>query len=236
MAIGRIKEAHVVLRNFGCTVRAGAAAVVDRSVAMAASPLELGPRTWALSIAAFAWGLINFGLLLWMPMHLVAKGYSMALSSSLLAASALIAVPTVFAAAWIYSAWSSRGALAASIALTGAGLIGLIHLEWASPADASPVLPIALLIIGINGLIAMLLPYAAESYPLRIRARATGWVAACTKAGGLAAQFLSLFGLVPALGWAALLVLAPVLLGFMLVLRHGPETRGTDLRQLEEPA
>ena len=236
MAIGRIKEAHVVLRSFGCTVREGAAAIVDRSEALVGGALELGPRTWALSIAAFAWGLINFGLLLWMPMHLVSKGYSMALSSSLLAASALIAVPTVFVAAWIYSAWSSKGALAASIALTGGGLLGLVHLEWASPASASPVLPVAVLIIGINGLIAMLLPYAAESYPLRIRARATGWVAACTKAGGLAAQCLSLVGLVPALGWAAALVLVPVALSLALVLRHGPETRGTDLRELEEPA
>ena len=38
-------------------------------------------RTWALSIAALAWGLINFGLLLWMPAMLVAEGYSMGVSS-----------------------------------------------------------------------------------------------------------------------------------------------------------
>ena len=53
----------------------------------------------------------------------------------------------------------------------------------------------------------MILPYAAESYPLQVRGRATGWVAACTKAGGLAAQLLSLLGLVPGLGWAAVLAL-----------------------------
>jgi putative MFS transporter len=171
-----------------------------------------------------------------MPAHLVAKGYSMALSSSLLAASALIAVPTVFVAAWLYSAWSSKGALAASIALTGAGLIGLVHLEWASPADASPVLPVAVLIIGVNGLIAMLLPYAAESYPLRIRARATGWAAACTKAGGLAAQFLSLLGLVPGLGWAAVLVLVPVVVSLALVLRHGPRRAAPTCASWKNPS
>jgi MFS transporter, putative metabolite:H+ symporter len=171
--------------------------------------------------------------LLWMPAHLVAKGYSMALSSSLLASSALIAVPTVFVAAWLYSRWSSKGALVAAIALCGAGLLGLIHLELASPANASPVLVIALLIVGINGIIAMLLPYAAESYPLQVRGRATGWVAACTKAGGLAAQLLSLLGLVPGLAWAAVLALIPVLLALVLVLRYGSETRGRDLRDLE---
>jgi hypothetical protein len=39
-------------------------------------------------------------MLLWLPANLVAKGYSMAVARQLLAASALIALPTVFAAAF----------------------------------------------------------------------------------------------------------------------------------------
>jgi len=239
LALGRVREAHTVLRRFGCLVRE------VREAPAAGGPLRHGvearvavPRTYvaqtvALSIVALAWGLINFGLLLWMPAHLVAKGYSMAVSSGLLASSALIAVPTVFVAAWLYSRWSSKGALIASITLCALGLVGLVHLELAEPANASPVLVIALLIVGINGIIAMLLPYAAESYPLQVRGRATGWVAACTKAGGLAAQLLSLLGLVPGLAWAALLAGVPVVLSLLLVLRYGVETRGRDLRDLE---
>ncbi len=125
--------------------------------------------TWALSIAAVSWGLINFGLLLWMPAHLVERGYSMAVSSRLLSSSALIAIPTVFVAALAYSRWSSKGALMASIAIAGAGLVGLMRLELVPVGGADPVWPIALLIVGINGIIAMLLPYAAENYPLAIR-------------------------------------------------------------------
>ena len=34
----------------------------------------------ALSVVALAWGLVNFGLLLWMPAHLVEQGASMAMS------------------------------------------------------------------------------------------------------------------------------------------------------------
>jgi putative MFS transporter len=237
LALGRIGEAHVVLRRFGCIVREGApaelAAAAAGSEARLAVPRAYLAQTIALSVAALAWGLINFGLLLWMPAHLVAKGYSMGVSSRLLAASALIAVPTVFVAAWLYSRWSSKGALVAAIALCGAGLLGLVHLELGSPANASPVLVIALLIVGINGIIAMLLPYAAESYPLQVRGRATGWIAACTKAGGLAAQLLGLLGLVPGLAWAAVLALIPVLLSLVLVMRYGAETRGRDLRDLE---
>jgi len=240
LALGRVGEAQAVLRRFGCVVREGIAAAVpargdagEGIEARIAVPRAYVGQTIALSVAALAWGLINFGLLLWMPAHLVAKGYSMGVSSGLLAASALIAVPTVFAAAWIYSSWSSKGALIGSITLCAAGLLGLVHLELSSPQDASPVLVIALLIVGVNGIIAMLLPYAAESYPLQVRGRATGWVAACTKAGGLAAQLLGLLGLVPGLAWASLLALLPVLLSLVLVARYCGETRGRDLRELE---
>jgi putative MFS transporter len=61
-------------------------------------------------------------------------------------------------------------------------------------------------------------------------------VAACTKAGGLAAQTLGLFGLIPGLAWGAALTLVPVVLALVLVLRHCTETRGRDLREMEVPA
>lgn len=241
LSLGRIAEMRETLRGFGCIVSAAddggseapAAAGPARDGARRALPGGLLGPTVALSIAAIAWGLINFGLLLWMPAHLVAKGYGMRLSSELLAASALIALPTVFAAAFLYSRWSSKGALLGAIALTAVGLGGVIQLELSAPGSANPVWPIALLIVGINGIIAMLLPYAAESYPLAVRARATGWVAACTKGGGLFAQLLSLLGLVPSLLVAALAILAPVLLALALVAWFCAETRGRDLRELE---
>ena len=236
LAMGRHDEAHDTLRGFGCTVHEGGAAgpvaAFERSGGFDIAH-GMSARTWALSITALSWGLINFGLLLWMPAHLVEKGYSMTLSSELLAASALIAIPTVFVAAILYSRWSSKGALLAAIAVAAAGLLGLIQLELATPGRISPVWSIALLIIGINGIIAMILPYAAESYPLGIRGRATGWIAACTKGGGLIAQLLSLLGLVPALFVAASLILVPVLVSLVLVARYCIETRGRDLRDLE---
>ena len=236
LATGRHDEAHATLRDFGCTVHEGAVAAPTTAFARNDGfdiAHGMRARTWALSITALSWGLINFGLLLWMPAHLVEKGYSMTLSSELIAASALIAIPTVFVAALLYSRWSSKGALLAAIAVTAAGLLGLIQLELAAPGKISPVWAIALLIIGVNGIIAMILPYAAESYPLNIRGRATGWVAACTKSGGLVAQLLSLLGLVPVLFVAALLILIPVGVSLLLVWRYCIETHGRDLRDLE---
>jgi putative MFS transporter len=238
ISIGHTREAHAILERFGCVVREGN---TDSRADIAPPIAEVGavasPRyagiAWALSVTAIAWGLINFGLLLWMPAHLIDKGYSMALSSELLAASALTAVPTVFVAAFLYSRWSSKGALIGSIALTALGLAGVIYLELAPVGSISPAWSIAPLIMGSNGIIAMLLPFAAESFPLRIRGRATGWVAACTKAGGLLAQLLGLLGWVPALLTGAWLVFVPLLVSMMLVGWYCLETRGRDLRTLE---
>ncbi len=187
---------------------------------------EFAGRTTALSVGALAWGLINFGLLLWLPGALVERGYSMGTSSRLLAESALIAIPTVFVCAWLYSQWSTRWSLVALMAVTLAGLVWVLILDRTA---ASPVLPVALLIIGSNGLLAILLPYTAECYPLHIRGRATGWVAACTKTGGVIAQSLSISALVPPLWAACLMIMAPVAASLYLTCRYGTETRAIEL-------
>jgi putative MFS transporter len=194
------------------------------------TPALIG-RTAALSIAAVAWGLVNFGLLLWLPSDLVAKGYSIGASSRLLAQSALIAFPTVFACAALYSRWSTKWSLALTLALTLGGLLWVLLLE--AHAGGDPVAPVAMLIVGSNGLLAILLPYASESYPSRVRGRATGLVAACTKTGGVCAQALSIAALAPALGFAALAVMVPTALALGLIARFGVETRALDLRSLE---
>jgi putative MFS transporter len=100
-------------------------------------------------------------------------------------------------------------------------------------AGGDPVAPVALLIVGSNGLLAILLPYASESYTLRVRGRATGLVAACTKTGGVCAQGLSIAALAPPLGVAALAIMVPTALALGLVARFGLETRDLDLRSLE---
>jgi putative MFS transporter len=230
-ARGRRAEAEAVLRRFGGRARRQPPMP---QTAIGATPLTgaaLAGKAVALSIAALAWGLVNFGLLLWLPGDLVARGYPVAVASRLLAESALLALPTVFVAAFLYSRWSTKWTLGASIAVTLAGLGLVMRL---AAGDGSPVLPVALLILGANGIIATLLPYAAESFPLGVRARATGWVAACSKTGGLVAQLLGILALEPSLGGAAVMILAPMAVALALLVRFGRETRGRDLRALEK--
>ncbi|WP_066590360.1 MFS transporter [Sphingomonas pruni] len=234
LARGREAEARAVMARFGSTAKRLTALppLPAGTISHALTGGKLIGKLAALSIAAIAWGLINFGLLLWLPADLVAKGYSVAVSSKLLAESALIAFPTVFVAALMYSRWSTKWSLVTMIGVTLLGLIGVLRLELAGVG--SPVLPVALLIVGSNGIIAILLPYTAESFPLRVRGRATGWVAACTKGGGVAAQALSITALVPAMGVTAGLIIVPTALALGLCAWFGRETKGRDLRLLDD--
>lgn len=229
IARGRPAEAEAVMRRF--SARAIAAPPETQAGSHALTGLALYGKLAALSTCALAWGLINFGLLLWLPADLVAKGYSVGVSSHLLAESALISFPTVFVAALLYSRWSTKRALVAMIALTLVGLLLVLQLELAG--SGSPVLPVAMLIVGTNGIIAIVLPYTAESFPLHVRGRATGWVAACTKGGGLIAQGLTIAGVALSMGTASLLVMVPTVLSLVLVIAFGRETRGRDLRELD---
>jgi putative MFS transporter len=234
LARGRKQEARRVMDRFGSKARATTHA---EEVALAKGPsVALTGRAFfgklfALSLAAICYGLITFGLLLWLPADLAEKGYSVALASKLLAESALIAFPTVFIVAYLYSRWSTKWSVVGSIGIALVGLAGVLQLEFVG--QGSPVFPVALLVVGTNALIAMLLPYAAESFPLRIRGRTTGTVAACTKAGGMFAQLLAILALVPALDVVSLIIIVPTIAALVLVAWFGKETRGRDLRDLD---
>ena len=85
--------------------------------------------------------------------------------------------------------------------------------------------------IGANGIIAVLLPYSAESYPLRIRGRGTGFVAGSSKFGGIVVQLVTMAAAVPPLATAAIVLALPVLASAAVVGRFGRETKG---RRLDE--
>lgn len=236
MHIGRRDLAVETLRRFGAVVRPHGRPQPYAPIHNPAPPVtrRFAGMTAALTVVAVMWGLVNFGLLLWLPAELVARGYSVATASAIIGASALIAFPTVFVVALGYSRWSTRLTLLAGIGVTALGLMGVLLIDSPFEKAIGPVAPIALLVIGSNAVIALLLPYTAECYPLRVRGRATGWVAGCSKFGGLFAQLLSILALTPGLVAAATFVLAPALVAVVLIARFGPETRGRDLRELED--
>jgi len=235
--IGRPAEARATLERFGCVVVTHTEtwddeARVDHSHLPPTDPRFLG-TTVALTVAGVSWGFVNFGLLLWLPGALMAEGRSVGLAAALIARSSVLAAPVVAVAAVLYSRWSTKRALLIMNAVTAAGVLALVLRHSGLPGMDTPLLAPALLLIGSTGVISILLPYCAESYPLRVRGRATGWVAGCSKAGGLICQGLGVLALVPALRVSAAIIAVAVLLGIGLIAHYGHETRGRDLRALE---
>jgi MFS transporter, putative metabolite:H+ symporter len=123
---GRTELARLTLARFGVVLIPAAAAVpaVVHESHAPVPPLGHGfvGITTALTLAALAWGLVNFGLLLWLPAALVAQGHSVAASSALIAKSTLLAAPTIVICAWLFSAWSTKWSL---VTATGSWSWGL---------------------------------------------------------------------------------------------------------------
>ena len=119
--------------------------------------------SWGLATCGLGWGLVNFGFVLWLPVNLTSLGVDPKAASALLARSALLAVPGIALVVWLYHRWSSFRSLVLFIALTALALlafaaIALAHLQ----SQAVTVAATAALLISSNGVIAMLIPYAAE--------------------------------------------------------------------------
>jgi putative MFS transporter len=227
-AQGKTAELETMTRRYGIVARPR----IEPS-AVPAQVQNHGRVTLALLMAALAWSLVNFGLLLWLPSDLQERGYSAALASSIIARSALIALPTVAIAAWLYSRWSSKWTLVGSIALTALALAATLVMDRLSSGEFVVIAVVSMLIIGSNAVIAVLLPYTAENYRLGVRGRGTGLVAGSSKLGGVAVQVSALLGFIPTFGGAALVLIVPMAAAALLVGYAGPETRGRSLRELE---
>jgi putative MFS transporter len=233
LEMGRIDEARETFARFGTVITTEPHAERTRTIEPAEPPALFGTGI-ALTLAALAWGFVNYGVLLWLPSALVAEGRSVGLTSAIIARSALIAVPAIAIATYLYSAWSTKWALVTAIGITTMGLVAtLMRGSGALSIVSNPVVSVSMLIVGTSWVISFLLPYTAESFPIRLRGRATGWIAGCSKTGGVMAQGLAALALVPALGLAAGVVAVPAALSLVLVAAFGHETRGRELSKLE---
>ncbi len=243
LQMGRVQEAGEMLARYGSGITERTADVSRERVTSVIAPQKAS--AWsslrpllglgvALTLAALAWGFVNFGVLLWLPGSLMASGQSVGTASALIARSTLIAIPTVALTTYLYSLWSTKRVLVLAIAVTTVGLLAtLLRNQHGFSWIANPLVSVSLLVVGTSAVISILLPYTSESFPIRLRGRAAGWVAGCSKIGGVIAQGLAILALVPAFALAAGLIAIPTLGSLLLVAIFGHETRGLDLRNLE---
>ena len=190
--------------------------------------------TRGLMVCGIAWGLANFGFLLWLPTNLREMGMDAGTATALLARSALLAMPGIALVIWLYHRWSSIKALVLFIALTSASLLaffamGLLHLQ----SQAAMLVATVALLISSSGVIAMLIPYAAEIYPVHLRGTGSGVIAACSKFGGILGALFGVLGLFGNMALSALFIALPMAVSAVMLLRSGIDTRGRRLEDIQ---
>lgn len=191
--------------------------------------------TWALLVCGTGWGLVNFGFLLWLPINLRQLGIDPAAASALLAKSALYALPGIALVIWLYHRWSSYKALVLFIVLTALSLLAFAALGFVSwRSDALTITATAALLISVSGVIAMLIPYAAEIYPVHLRGTGSGVIAASSKFGGILGAGLAWFSAFDHFALSALLLAFPMGVSAALLALHGVETRGLRLEDIQQ--
>lgn len=190
--------------------------------------------TLGLVAGGVSWGLVNFGFLLWLPVNLGRMGMDASAASGLLARSALLALPGIVLVIWLYHRWSSIRALVLFIVLSALTLLAFVAMSALGvQSTLAMVIATAMLLVSSSGVIATLLPYASEIYPVHLRGTGAGIIAASSKFGGILGAAFGVLGLFGHFAMSALLISLPMLASAVMLLRSGVETRGRRLEEIQ---
>jgi len=238
-------QARAVLERF-----AGSAGLVEDAAAADAPIMEIHqPRvglhdmlrgrhariTIALMVCGLAWGLVNFGFVLWLPANLHRLGLDASAAGVLMAQSALLAIPGIIVVVWLYQRWSSFKSLVLFVALTVVALFAFAAIEVAGlRAQSFTIVATVLLLVAISGVIATMIPYAAEIYPVHLRGTGSGLIAAGSKAGGILGALLGVAGVFDSFLVSALVIAVPMSAAGAMLWRGGVETRGRELESIQK--
>jgi putative MFS transporter len=236
---GRDAEARDVMRRYGAEVvddTASELRTVERDVKGSWAQLidrHFGGLTAVILIFGLGVGLVTFGFQLWIPSNLRQLGFDEVSADRILRDSAILGFPATFLIAWMYGFWSSKKTLIVLGLVTAVSLFGFVLLGDSIRNDRT--LLYALLVVpitGISSIQAVLVAYASEVFPTRVRSRATGLGAGATKLGGVGIITLVLYAFAtPSITVTSLIGAVPMALGALAVAVFGVETRN---RRLEE--
>ncbi len=243
---GRVAEAQAVVAEI--TRRAGAGEAGPTAPPAAAAGRPEVPRVSELFSARYRgrtialwvmWATMNFsyyGVFLWLPLQFTRKGFSLdeALLYNLIIAFAQI--PGYFTAAYLVERVGRKATLVAYLFLAAVGAVFFGQVALVAQ-DVPAILFWGSVISFFNlGAWGVVYTYTPELYPTRLRGTGAGWAAAVGRVFAFLAPLsiayqLTLFG-----GDQAVFVVfaAIMVLGGLIVLAIGPETRGRTLEELAE--
>ena len=221
LAQGKKQEAYHILENFGVKITAREDQPTEQKLTPEVKAGNLAeifqhpysPLTLSIGLYGVAWGLVNFGFLLWLPLNLREMGLGTGVSDVILAKSAIIAFPATLICAWLYHSWSTKKTLVVFAMLTVITLTGfaIVNVELVNHPLLMKCLLVALL-ASSSCVIALLSPYTTEVFPVHIRTTASGWSAGCSKGAGVATLGIAALGLTPSLAAAAMVAAVPTFL------------------------
>jgi putative MFS transporter len=235
---GRHDEAGAVMARYGATAieSTNNEVVVEDRVASTWAQLFSWPFrgiTTVVSLFGLGVGLVTFGFQLWIPTNLQELGFDQVTSATILRDSAIIGFPLTFIIAWLYGFWSTKKTMVLLGMVTAASLAGFVVLGDAVVDDRIRLYALLVVpITGISTILAVLVAYASETFPTRIRSRGTGLAAGASKLGGVAVIGLVVAGVAPpSISATALIGALPIAAGALAMAVLGIETRH---RQLED--
>jgi MFS transporter, putative metabolite:H+ symporter len=245
---GREEEAKAIMARYGAVVVEGEDSLlkVERNVKSRFSQLftrEFVGLSVILLLLGLGIGVVQYGFQQWIPSNLAKLGFKDVTAAKILRDSALIGFPLNFPIAWLYGFWSAKKTILLMCATTVTALIGfilashgsLVHVDAAGVAHQTTLLYILLIvpIWGISSLTAVVIAYASEVFPTKVRARGSGLAAGATKFGGVTILAIVAAAIAaPSIRATALYGAIPLILAMITLLVFGVETKKKQLERI----
>jgi putative MFS transporter len=240
---GREEEARAIMERYGAVAVESDDSMlkVERNVHSRFAQLFSGPFAGLaviLLLLGVGIGIVQYGFQQWIPSNLSKLGFTDVNAAKILRDSALIGFPLNFPIAWLYGFWSARKTILLMCFTTVAALLGFVFAPTSALVHGGKqtTLLYFLLIVpiwGISSLTAVVIAYASEVFPTKIRSRGTGLAAGATKFGGvMILAIVAAAVAAPSIGATALYGAIPLILAIVALIVFGVETKRKQLERI----
>lgn len=239
---GRSAEADAIVRRVeraggGALLTLGAAIAPMRSgrtsIAQLWSP-AYARRTAMLWILWFGITFTYYGIFLYVPSLLAARGLTEVRSNEFFFLSTIAQIPGYFSAAWLVERWGRKPTLVTYLVGTAAAAL----LFGTSDTGTIAFVALALLSFFNLGAWGVVYTYSPELYPTNVRATGAGVAASVGRIGGIIGPFLTpVLVAIPQFGQTGVFVMFVVLLVItaLNVWLLAEETKGRSLEEIAGP-